>query len=61
MNRNTITGLPSATIAFTEFFLLANQIEAGSVAHVLKRPCLARGLLVAADGQHDDVSLLRDS
>ena len=40
-----------------QLFLPADQIEAGAVAHVHERPCLARGLLVAADGQHDDIGL----
>ncbi len=54
-----MTGLPSATIAFDQFFLASDQVEAGAIAHVIQSPCLARGLLVAADRQHDDIRLLR--
>src|SRR5208283_84138 len=43
-----------------EFLLAADEVEAGTVAHVLLRPGLARGLLVAADSQHDYVSLPGD-
>ena len=45
---------------FNELILTADEIEAGAVAHVLQVPCLAGGLLVAADGEDDDVGLLGD-
>ena len=44
---------------FDQLILAADQVEAGAVAHVLQVPGFARGLLVAADGEHDDVGLLR--
>ena len=43
-----------------QFFLSADEIQTGAVAHVHERPRLARGLLVATDGEHDHVRLLRD-
>ena len=43
-----------------QLFLPADQVQAGAVAHVVERPGLARGLLVAADGQHDDVGIPGD-
>ena len=55
LKSSTTTGLPVASIASHQFVLPADQVEARAVAQVLGRPRLARGLLVAADGEHDDV------
>ena len=59
LNRNTTTGLPVASIAAHQFFLPAHQVEAGAVAQMPERPGFARSLLVAADGEHDDIGALR--
>ncbi len=42
-----------------QLFLPADEIEAGTVAHVVQAPGFARGLLISADGKHDDVGLAR--
>src|SRR4051812_17462347 len=53
-------GLAGSEHGAHEFVLAAHHVEAGAVAEVLGRPGLARGLLVAADGEHDDVGAARD-
>ena len=60
MKRNAIDRLAQRDHGLDQFFLAADEVKAGAVAHVLQRPGLARGLLVAADGQHNHVGLLRD-
>ena len=60
LKRNATTGLPRVGDRFDQLVLPADEVEAGAVAHVLQVPGFARSLLVAADGQDDDVGLLRD-
>ena len=60
LNSSTTTGLPVASMRVDELVLPPDEVEAGAIAHVLARPCLARRLLVAADGEHDDVRPLGD-
>ena len=42
-----------------QLILTADQVERRAVAHVIERPGFARRLLVAADGQDNNIRLLR--
>ena len=52
-----MTGLPVATMDLISSSCRPSKIQLRPVAHVVARPGLAGGLLVAADGQHDHVRL----